>query len=544
MRIQLVTPRNPPSFWTFDSILPLLGVDCIFPNLSMPTVAGLTPAGHEIILSDENLGPVPLDLDADVVGLTGYPIHKPRIEALAAQFRARGRLVAIGGPYASLYPAEAATIADVVFVGEAEHTWPTFLDDLARGTFRSRYEVAVKPDLTNAAIPRFDLVDARRFHAMTIQFSRGCPFRCEFCDIIVVYGRKPRTKAVARVVAEVEACLAAGARQVFIVDDNFAANKRLTRDLLTELAAWGRERGYPIDFNAELSLDVAQDDELLRLLREANFTTVFVGIESPNPSALAEANKTQNTRQDIVRSVRRFHDFGIQVQAGMIVGFDADTTAIFEQQAEFAQQARIPIVMAGMLQAIEGTPLFDRIAAEGRLLSPSTGDQFNHSTIAPRNMTTDELYEGYRRLLAQLYDWRAYEERAVAFLLERGERVTSSRRVSRRDLRAMRSIAGLFVGRDGMRRARFSWHFLLRIARHRPSAIREAVSFILMHKAMYDYTQGLLKYLTPPRTGVPRPRPTVRVTHSSRPIVDREDVRSVSRTPTSTSASAERARRA
>jgi radical SAM superfamily enzyme YgiQ (UPF0313 family) len=388
-----------------------------------------------------------------------------------------------------------------------------FLDDLARGTFRPRYEAGEKPDLTDAVMPRFDLVDARRFHAMTIQFSRGCPFRCEFCDIIVVYGRKPRTKAVERLLAEVEACLAAGARQVFIVDDNFAGNKRLTRELLTALAAWGRERGYPIDFNAELSLDVAQDDELLRLLREANFTTVFVGIESPNPSALAEARKTQNTRQDIVHSVRRFHEFGIQVQAGMIVGFDADTTAIFEQQAEFAQHAKIPIVMAGMLQAVEGTPLFERIAAEGRLLSPSTGDQFNHSNIAPMNMTTHELYAGYRDLLTRLYDWRAYEDRAVAFLLQRGDRVRSRRRVSRRDLRALRGIAGLFVGRYGIRRARFSWHFLLRISR-RPSAIREALSFIVMHKAMYDYTQGLLDVLAPPSNAEPHP-PSVPLTRSA-----------------------------
>lgn len=516
LRIQLITPKNPPSFWTFDSILPVLGVDCIFPNLSMPTVAGLTPPGHDVVLCDENLDPVPVDLDVDVVGLTGCPIHKERIVELARELRARGRLVVIGGPYASLLPDEAATIADVVFVGEAEETWPRFLDDLATGTPAARYEAATKPDLADAPMPRFDLIDARRFHAMTVQFSRGCPFRCEFCDIIiVVYGRKPRSKAVDRLLAEVEACLAAGARQVFIVDDNFAGNKRVAREVLTALADWGRERGYPIDFNAELSLDVADDAELLRLLREANFTTVFVGIESPNADALAEAKKTQNTRGDITASVRRFHEHGIQVQAGMIVGFDADTPRIFEQQAQFAQLAPIPIVMAGMLQAIERTPLFDRVAAEGRLLSPSTGDQFNHPNIVPANMTTGELYDGYRQLLSDLYDWDAYEERAVGFLLERGERMRSSRRVSRRDLRALWGIAGLFVGRDGLRRARFSWCFLARIIRHRPGATREALSFIVMHKAMYDYTQHVLATLRPP-DATPRHPATAPITVSLR----------------------------
>jgi radical SAM superfamily enzyme YgiQ (UPF0313 family) len=511
MRIQLVTPKNPRSFWTFDSILPLLGVDCIFPNLSMPTVAGLTPPGHELILSDENLDPVPLDLDVDVVGLTGYPVHLPRIKALAKAFRDRGKLIAIGGPYASLYPDDAAQLADIVFVGEAEDTWPQFLADFAAGAYKDRYEAAEKPDLTDAPMPRFDLVDASRYHAMTIQFSRGCPFRCEFCDIIVVYGRKPRTKAVHRLIAEVEACLAAGARQVFIVDDNFAGNKRLARELLTALADWSRERNYPIDFNAEVSLDVAEDAELLRLMREANFTTVFVGIESPNEAALAEAKKTQNTRHDIYESLEKIYAHGIQVQAGMIVGIDDDSTEIVDQQAAFAQKAHIPIVMSGMLQAVEGTPLYTRVKAEGRLLDFQSGDQFNHSNIVPVKMSHAELYAGYRRLLSALYDWRAYEERAVAFVLQRGERKKSGRSISERDRRALRGIVGLFVGRYGLRRAAFSWRVLLRVARHRPAAAREALSFILMHKAMYDYTQGLLEELVAPEGVEPVPPSSVDV---------------------------------
>lgn len=498
MRIQLVTPANPKSFWTFDAILDVLGVDCIFPNLSMPTVGGLTPPEHEIILSDENLDPVPLDLDVDLVGLTGYPVHLPRITELAREFRARGKLVVIGGPFASLHPDQAAELADVVFVGEAEETWPQFLTDLAAGEYKARYDVGERPDLADAPIPRFDLVDASRYWAMTVQFSRGCPFRCEFCDIIVVYGRKPRTKAVSRLIAEIEACLEAGARQVFIVDDNFAGNKRLARELLSALADWSKEHNYPIDFNAEVSLDVAEDLELLRLMREANFTTVFVGIESPNTTALLEARKTQNTRNDIFDSLKRIYDHGIQVQAGMIVGFDDDGPEIFAQQVAFAQAANIPIMMSGMLQAIEGTPLFDRKLSEGRLIQALAGDQFSHSNIIPVKMTLEELYAGYRRLLTELYDWKAYEDRTVGFLLQRGERKKSGRAVSRRDLRAMWGILGLFLGRDGWRRVRFSWRVLGRVLRHRPAAWREALSFIAMHKAMYDYTKGVVAGLVAP----------------------------------------------
>lgn len=498
MKIQLVTPRNPPSFWTFDSVLDLLGVDCIFPNLSMPTVAALTPPGHDLVLSDENLDPVPLDLEVDVVGITGYPIHRDRIVQLAADFRARGRLVVLGGPYATLFPDEAATIADVVVVGEAEETWPAFLDDLAAGHHRARYDAADRPDLTEAPMPRFDLLEVDRYHAMTIQFSRGCPFRCEFCDITTMYGRTPRTKSTSRMMAEIEACRVAGVRQVFIVDDNFTGNKRLAKALLRAMAEWGRAHDYPIEFNTELSLDVTQDAELLGLLRAANISTVFVGIESPNLAALAETGKTQNTRGDLIAGVRRFHEHGIQVQAGMIVGFDADGPDIFERHAAFAQQAAIPIVMVGMLQAVAGTRLFDRVLAEGRLIDTTSGDQFVGSNIVPTQMTPTQLYEGYRWLLGQLYDWRAYEERTVSLLRRRGAHASPGLGVSRRDLRAARGVAGLFLGRDGWRRARFSWRVLLRVALRRPSATVEALSFIVMHKAMYDYTAKIVPTLVAP----------------------------------------------
>ncbi len=498
MRIQLVTPKNPPSFWTFDSVLALIGVDCIFPNLSMPTVAGLTPVGHDIVLSDENLDNVPLDLAVDVVGITGYPIHRARIRDLAAQFRARGRLVVLGGPSATLYADEAAEIADVVFVGEAEETWPQFLDDLSVGRHRARYVTDRRPDLTDSPMPRFDLVDAGRYHGMTVQFSRGCPFRCEFCDITAMYGRKPRTKSVANMMKEIEACRAAGARQVFIVDDNFAGNKRLAKNLLTAIAEWGAQHQYPLEFNTEVSLDVADDHELLRLMRDANVTTVFVGIETPNLEALAETGKTQNTRHDMIESVRRIQDHGIQVQAGMIVGFDADATDIFARHAAFAQQARIPIVMVGMLQAVHGTRLYERVLAEGRLIRTATGDQFTQSNILPMKMTPEQLYRGYRELLDALYDWDAYEARAVDFLLTRGPHVQSASSISRRDLRTLPGIFKLLVGRYGLRRARFGWRILRRVGSRRPRAIPDALSFIVMHKAMYDYTESIRDGLVAP----------------------------------------------
>ena len=227
MKIHLVTPRNPESFWTYDRILPSLGKRCIFPNLSMPTVAGLTAREHEITLCDENVEEIDFGVEADIIGVTGYIVHKQRLLEIVDGFRRRGRFVVIGGPYASLCPEELRGRCDVLFVDEAEETWPQFLVDFQAGSWRREYRPMEKPDLTTSPTPRFDLLQVDRYHAMTIQFARGCPFSCEFCDIIVVYGRRPRAKSVPQMMAEIEECHRLGATQVFLVDDNFIGNKKL-----------------------------------------------------------------------------------------------------------------------------------------------------------------------------------------------------------------------------------------------------------------------------------------------------------------------------
>jgi radical SAM superfamily enzyme YgiQ (UPF0313 family) len=328
---------------------------CIFPNLSMPTVAGLTPPEHDVMLCDENVAEIDFDVEADIVGVTGYIIHKPRMLEIIAEFRRRGRFVVVGGPFASLCPEELRGHCDVLFVDESEETWPRFLRDFEMSAWKTEYRPDEKPDMTLSPTPRFDLLEVDRYHALTIQFARGCPFNCEFCDIIVMYGRRPRAKSVEQVMTEIRECHRLGAKQVFVVDDNFIGNKKLAKELLREMARWGRENGYPIDFNTEVSLNLAQDDELLELMREAHFTTVFIGIESPRKASLQETKKTQNMRGDLVENVRKIHGYGIQVQAGMIVGFDNDDESIFEDQLRFIQEARIPVSMTGLLQAMPKT---------------------------------------------------------------------------------------------------------------------------------------------------------------------------------------------
>jgi radical SAM superfamily enzyme YgiQ (UPF0313 family) len=359
----------------------------------------------------------------------------------------------------------------------------------------SEYRPDEKPDLSLSPVPRFDLVPVDKYHAMTIQFARGCPFQCEFCDIIVVYGRRPRAKQVHQVMAEIQECHRLGAKQVFVVDDNFIGNKKLAKDLLREIGRWGRENGYPMDFNTEVSLNAAQDDELLELFRDANFTTVFIGIESPRVSSLQETKKTQNTRGDLVESVRRIHSYGIQVQAGMIVGFDNDDASIFEEQLRFIQDARIPVSMTGMLQAMPKTPLHDRVAREGRLVEESLGDQFVFSNILPKQMSRRELYAGYRKLIEELYDFRNYHRRTMEFLLHRGGQITRGLNIRRGDLALLRRILVQTVLRAGPRRAWFTLRLLGATLLRRPSAFKDAVSFAIVHKALSEYMEALGNHL-------------------------------------------------
>jgi len=491
LKIHLVTPRNPPSFWTYDGILPVLDKDCIFPNLSAPTVAGLTDRKHEVTLCDENVAPIDFDVEADIIGVTGYIIHKRRMLEIIAEFRKRGRFVVAGGPLASLCPEELRPHCDVVFVDEAEETWPAFLREFEAGHWKTEYRPDARPDMTKSPMPRFDLLEVDRYHAMTIQFARGCPFHCEFCDIIVMYGRKPRAKSVEQVMAEIEECHRLGAGQVFIVDDNFIGNPALAKELLRAIAAWGRERDYPIDFNTEVSLNIARDDELLELMRAANFTTVFIGIESPRRDSLQETGKTQNMRGDLLENVHKIQSYGIQIQAGMIVGFDHDDESIFAEQLDFVQSARIPVSMTGMLQALPRTPLHDRVARDGRLLDEFTGDQFSLSNIVPAQMSRRRFYEGYRWLLSQLYDFHNYRRRTLGFLLHRGQQVHGGRNIRRGDLRRLRRVLSATLLRGGRRRAWFTLRLLGAVLVRRPSVFKEAVSFAVVHQAFYDYMRQL-----------------------------------------------------
>ena len=349
-RICLINPRFQTSFWGLNHAMPLLGKKSSMPVLALPVLAGLTPTEHEVVLIDENVEEIDFDsLESfDIVGLTGMTVQRDRMREILVELRAREIFTVVGGPWISVAEDWYDGLVDVIFVGEAEETWPRFLDEWEQGEHRPRYEQAEKTDMTKVPLPRYDLVPFPEYAMGCIQTSRGCPFQCEFCDIIVIFGRRPRVKTPEQVIAEVDAQYRRGARLIFLVDDNFIGNKKAAKGILRALVDWQRRHGYPLAFSTEASLDLAEDDELMQLMTEAGLVVVFVGIESPDEEALRETKKYQNMRGNLLDRVRRIQDVGLEVYAGMIVGFDHDDVRIFERQYEFLSRARISAAMTGM----------------------------------------------------------------------------------------------------------------------------------------------------------------------------------------------------
>jgi radical SAM superfamily enzyme YgiQ (UPF0313 family) len=419
--IVLINPRFEVSYWGMEHALPLLGKRANVPVAALPLLAALTPGEHRITLLDENVTAINYDrlATADIVGLTGMSVQRVRMREILAEMKARGHFTVVGGPWVSVQEDYFDDLADVIFVGEAEETWPEFLQDWQGGRQRRRYEQAAKTDMTKVPTPRFDLLNMDHYLFGSVQFSRGCPFQCEFCDIIVTFGRRPRLKTSTQILAELEALRAQKIEIAFIVDDNLIGNKKAIKLLLHDLIAYQQANGYPFDFFTEASLDLAEDEELMQLMVQANIISVFVGIESPNEKSLRETRKFQNVRPagTLVERVHRIQEAGIEVWCGMILGFDNDDPSIFEAQRAFLKEARIPTAMIGMLSAIPKTPLHARLAGEGRL-DPADEPEFGTNVI-PLQMSREELRDGYVQVMRDLYEPDAYFERLEELYLKK-----------------------------------------------------------------------------------------------------------------------------
>jgi radical SAM superfamily enzyme YgiQ (UPF0313 family) len=407
MRLLLINPKVPESFWSFkwavSDILP--GKRALNPPLGLATLAALTPKHWDVEIVDENIESVPLSPAADIIGIGGMAVQASRQKELITYYRGRGYYVVIGGAAASLCPENYTELVDTVVSGEAEYIWPEFCRDFEAGAPKRLYKETGTVELADSPPPRFDLLKLKAYANATLQYSRGCPFTCEFCDIIVMFGRKPRMKSPAQIGRELDILNGMGISSIFFVDDNMIGNKKEAKKLFAYIAEWQAKNGRPFSFGTEVSINLAQDDELMSLMKAANFNWVFIGIESPDPASLKETGKSQNLREDLLISVRRIYSRGIEILAGFIIGFDNDSEATFEQQYRFITDSGIQTAMIGRLAALPKTPLYERLAREGRLreVADETDNTSVSSNVIHKTMSDEtiaRLYaDVYRRLL-------------------------------------------------------------------------------------------------------------------------------------------------
>ncbi len=418
-KILLIHPVSPERFWSLKGICDISGRPSVLPPLGLATLAALTPAHYEVEIIDQSLETIDFDTPCDLVGITGYTVHRERITKIARGFQSRGKLTVGGGAFCSSYPEDAGAIFDVVVVGEAERVWPKFLEEWESGNHQSFYEEKEKIDLelNPSPLPLWDSVSMGKYMTGQVQTSRGCPYDCEFCDVISLFGRKTRHKTVEQVIAEIQQLVDQGMPEIFFADDNFIGNKVYSKALLKALIQLNKSLKVPIRFMTQLTLNVAKDDELLDLLKQANFFSVFIGIETPETESLIAINKRHNLGMEIKESIQKIQSRGILIICGMIVGFDTDDIHIFETQETFVREAGLMFPMVGILTAPKGTKLWDRLKRENRLLpNQDYGDAFLSTNMVPKQMSKHELENNYVRLLHTVYSDKHFRMSFKAFI--------------------------------------------------------------------------------------------------------------------------------
>ena len=502
VRLLLINPKYPESFWSFSwavrEVLP--GKRAINPPLGLATLAALCPTDWQVTIVDENVESVPLAPEADLIGICGMGVQFLRQSELLGYYRSKGYTTIAGGSYASLCPEKYADIADIVVAGEAEYIWKQFCLDYLAGEHAKLYREDGVVALEDSPTPRFDLLHLERYTTTTLQFSRGCPYMCEFCDIIVMFGRKPRCKSIEQVERELDALREAGARSAFFVDDNLIGNKPAAKRLIGFLVRYQQQHGYPFRFGTEVSLNFAQDEELLQGFRDAGFSWVFIGIETPDEESLRETRKMQNTKQDMLASVRRIYSYGIDVLAGFIIGFDNDTAQTFEKQRRFIAESGIQAAMIGLLTALPRTPLYERLKRAGRLVEHASGSDNTSvgTNVIPKNMPYEEMVERYRGLYRELLSDRFIAERIRKKMRYMARPVYDGEYRRREQVLILWRLFAKGLLRGGLKRL---FHFARTLPLRHPSKFPLIVVDWIGGLAMRDYVERRLL----PQESKPRP---------------------------------------
>ena len=495
MRALLIYPVFPQTFWSYDKILELVDRKVLLPPLGMLTVAAILPQEWEFKLVDRNIREV-TEAEwewAELVIFSAMIVQKQDLLEQIQEAKKRDKLVAVGGPYSTSLPDEPkAAGADFLVLDEGEITLPMFVEAIENGETSGVFRATEKPDVTITPVPRYDLLELDAYDSMSVQFSRGCPFQCEFCDIIVLYGRKPRTKEPAQLLKELDCLYELGwRRSIFMVDDNFIGNKRNVKLFLKELKVWQEEHKYPFDFNTEASVDLAADAELMELMVQCNFNAVFLGIETPDESSLQMTKKFQNTRSSLADAVDEMIKVGLRPMAGFIIGFDGEKTGAGQRIINFVEEAAIPTAMFGMLQALPLTALWARLEKENRLRD-STRQDINQTTLMNFVPTRpiEEIAQEYIETFWTLYEPKVYLDRVYRCFLKLGsphQHESSFTMPSWVDVRAL----GIVVWRQGFKRStRWQfWHHLLGILRHNPAVWEHYLTMCAHNEHFLEYRQ-------------------------------------------------------
>lgn len=480
MKILLVYPKSPSTFWSFHNAVKFISKKSAEPPLGLITVAAMLPRKWDKKLIDMNIRSLKDEhiLWADYVFLTGMNIHKESFKKVVRRCNELNRKVVAGGPMVTFDHKEFLGV-DHFVLNEAEKTLPPFLRDLEKGRARRIYSSKSFPDISQTPIPLWHLLEKEKYSSMSIQYSRGCPHNCEFCSITVLNGHKPRTKTSGQFLAELQALYDGGWRAgVFIVDDNFIGNKRMLKnDFLPALIEWSKAHKYPFEFTTEVSVNLADDARLMELMARAGFNHTFVGIETTNSDSLVECGKKQNVERDLLSAVKKMHKQGLRVSGGFILGFDHDPPTIFKQMIDFIQSSGIVTAMVGLLNAPPGTRLSERLKKEKRLLGEMTGDNLDGSINFIPKMNYQKLISGYKDVLETIYSQKDYYERVKTFLKEFRPGSSKSNRVSLQGVKALlKSMWILGVVEKGKR---YYWkllfYSLFRHTKKFPLAIEMAI---------------------------------------------------------------------